>query len=340
MRDRKGSREARPGQRWSRRESLTRTTAAGLTVSLPGWLIGCGDDDCGPRGATPTPTAVPTPTAGPRPLEDCTLQFDLSDTGLEQLEIHVFGSEDDGGRLQEHTAESRAHFRDENPALADVADEDLTHFIEDVTLPSDALQLYWVTGCLQDGEDALGGLNVHVPQQALIALAETAAARGLGQVRTSKMRYYGIGTGQQNVNDLYPDVASFVSPFDTALALLFQQPDLMNINVTQGASILELLQKMPCTGQNPCEDRFIDSLAFDIACAWRATASGRIKVDDPRREIAAWARIVPVIGVNGQPVMDSRGNPAMTYDVSDAIGRTVLSVAQQMRKFILNSAEF
>jgi hypothetical protein len=333
-----GSEGATPVRRWSRREFLAGTTAAGIAVGLPPWLIGCGDDDCGPPAATPTPTAVPTPTAGPRPLEDCTLQFDLSDTGLEQLEIHVFGSEDDGGRLQEHTAESRAHFRNENPALAEVRDEDLTHYIEDVTLPSDALQLYWVTGCLQNGEDALAGLNIHVPQQTLIALAETAAARGLGQVRTAKMRYYGIGARQQNVNDLYPNVASFVTPFDAALALLYLQPDLMNINVTQGASILQLLQTLPCTDQNPCDDPYINTLAFRIASAWPATESGMVNVGG--REVVAWAKLVPVIGEDGQPVLDDTGKRAFSYNISDETGQAIASAAQNLRKAILNSTEF
>src|SRR5262245_15870076 len=55
----------------SRRQFITRTTAAGVTLALPAWLAGCGDDGSSPPGATPTPTAVPTP--GPRPVEDCDL---------------------------------------------------------------------------------------------------------------------------------------------------------------------------------------------------------------------------------------------------------------------------
>src|SRR5262245_30239309 len=82
----------------SRRQFITRTTAAGLTIALPAWLAGCGDD--GSSGAAPTPT--PTPT-GPRPLEDATVNFDFSAAELEDLEIHVWGSEDDGVRLQPHT---------------------------------------------------------------------------------------------------------------------------------------------------------------------------------------------------------------------------------------------
>jgi hypothetical protein len=333
----KGRRRAQRPRGWSRREFLAGTTAAGIVAGLPPWLIGCGSDDDAPRpGATPTPTAIPTPVPGLR--EDCTLHFDLSDTGLEDLEIHAFGSEDDGVRLQMHDGESRAHFRNENPALVEVADEDLTHFIEDVSLPSDALQLYWVTGCLENGEDALAGMNVHVPERVLMALAESAAARGRRHVRSAKMRHYGIGAQGQNLMDLYPNVASFVSIFDTATALLFQQQELLNINLEQGASILELIQSLPCSENDPNCLPFIDTLAFRIANAWPATESGMVEVGG--RMVQAWARVVPVIGVDGQPVLDSEGNPSMSYDVSDEIARTALSTAHEIRNFILNSAEF
>lgn len=320
----------------SRRQFITRTTAAGVTLTLPAWLAGCGDDDSSPS-ATPTPQPTATPT-GPRPLEDSTVNFDFSAAALEDLEIHVWGSDDDGVRLQPHTAESRAHFRNENQSLQDVADSDLTHYVEDVTLPSDALQLYWVTGCLPSGEDVLAGMNIHVPQQVLRALAETAAARGRGQVRTAKMRHYGIGAQQQDMSALYPEVASFVTPFDAALTLLFLQPDLMNLNVAEGASILELLQTLPCTDANPCDDAYINTLAFRIASAWPATESGLVTVGG--REVPAWARLVPAMDVDGNPLLDSSGNPAMSFDVSDEIGATVASVARDLRKFILNSPEF
>src|SRR5262245_24591954 len=321
----------------SRRQFIATTTAAGVTLALPAWLAGCGDDGSSPPGATPTPMPTPTPT-GPRPLEDETVNFDFSGGELEDLEIHVWGSEDDGVRLQPHTAASRAHFRNENPSLQEVADEDLTHYVEDVTLPADALQLYWVTGCLPDGEDVLAGMNIHVPEQALRALAESAAARGRGRVRTAKMRHYGIGARQEDVTDLYADVASFVTPFDAALALLFLQPDLMNLNVTEGASILELLQSLPCTDENPCDDPYINTLAFRIASAWPATESGLVTVGG--RQVPAWARLVPAMDVDGNPLLDSRGDPAMSFDVSDEIGATVAAVARDIRKFILNSPEF
>jgi hypothetical protein len=44
-----------------------------------------------------------------------------------------------------HDDVSRARFRAENPLLSDVPDARLTHFAEAVDLPSDALQLVWVT---------------------------------------------------------------------------------------------------------------------------------------------------------------------------------------------------
>src|SRR5215470_6032776 len=152
------------------------------------------------------------------------------------------------------------------------------------------------------------------------------------------MRHYGIGAQQEDLPELYPDVASFVTPFDAALTLLFLQPDLMNLNVAEGASILELLQSLPCTDENPCDDPYINTLAFRIASAWPATESGLVTVGG--RQVPAWARLVPAMDVDGNPLLDSSGEPAMSFDVSDDIGATVASVARNLRKFILNSPEF
>src|SRR5262245_10548592 len=276
---------------WSRREVLAGTTAAGLTAGLPGWLIGCGaDDGDGARHPPPpTPTATPLPE-GPR--EDCTLQFDLSFGDLDNPCLHVFNSDDDGVRLQPHTDESRAHFRNENPVLADVPDEHLTHFLEDVDLPADALQLFWMTGTVRDSdEDALAGFNIHVPTAVLAAMAQSAPARGRRLVRTAKMRFYNIGVGRSEaelVGD-YPAVASFVTPVDTAAALVFQMPEILNLNLEQGTSILELIQTLPCTGDDPDCLPFLDTLASRIARGWPATVSGFTMFNG--QQVPAWAKL-------------------------------------------------
>ena len=53
--------ERRPRRQLSRREFLAGTTLTGVDLTLPPWLIDCGDDDAGKGGATPSPS--PTATA-------------------------------------------------------------------------------------------------------------------------------------------------------------------------------------------------------------------------------------------------------------------------------------
>src|SRR5262245_40476305 len=340
MRDRKGSRGARPGQRWSRREFLTRTTAAGLTVSLPGWLIGCGDDDCDQLGATPTPLATPTPMPeGPR--EDCTLQFDLSLAPIDDPCLHVFNSDDDMVMLQPLTAESRDHFRDENPMLQGVPDGNLTHFVENVDLPADALQVFWVTGHLRDtGEDVLASVNIHVPTQVLAALAQTAPARGRQLVRTAKMRYYNLGANLEDsrLAEEYPSINSFVTPFDVAKAIVFQQPEIINLNVDTGATVLEIIESLGCQGSpDPNCEPLISTLAFRIANAWPATESGFTMLNG--QQVPAWARLVPIMD-GDRVVLDSRGNPAVSWDISEEIARTAAAAASTIRKLIFDDTQY
>ena len=148
----------------SRREFLAGTTAAGVALGLPSLIAGCGSDDCDPA-APPTPTAMPTAPPGERPRETRTLHFDFSFAELENLRLAALHSTAHGVALTPHDDRTRARFRDRNPLLRNVADERLTHYVEGVDLPSDALQHVWFTGTVPaTGETALAGLIIHVPQ--------------------------------------------------------------------------------------------------------------------------------------------------------------------------------
>src|SRR6185369_8452073 len=122
----------------SRRQFLTGTTLTGVALTLPPWLIGCGSDDGHGSAVTPVPTATPSLTPGARPRERRTLHFDFSYAPLSELQLQAFGSQSHQAPILEHTAESRARFRQLNSALADIPDEHLTHYIEDVDVPADA----------------------------------------------------------------------------------------------------------------------------------------------------------------------------------------------------------
>ena len=147
----------------SRRQFLKSTAAVGLAASVPGLLVACGDDD---GSSAPAPSPTPTPSAGAR--ERRTLQFDLSHNGaLGEARLMVLNSRSYRALLQPHTAASRARFRQLTPELNSVPDANLTHYVEDVDLPADALQLVRVIGTTAGGETALLGAYINIPTSTL-----------------------------------------------------------------------------------------------------------------------------------------------------------------------------
>jgi hypothetical protein len=308
-------RESRPRRDLSRRQFLAGTTLTGVALTLPPWLIGCGDDTHGP-GATPTPTAAPSPTPDTRAREQRTLHFDFSFASLHDLQLQALGSQSHQAPLLEHTTESRVSARQMNPELADVSDERLTHYIEDVDLPSDALQHVWVTGSDADGGGAMAVMHIHVP----------AAARQAAQQRALAAAG-GVGRGDPPpASGVLPGGNDYLTPVSTAVSLVFHNPEIMNLNVDQGATILNLIQTLPCTDDPMCTP-YLGTLAAQIAEKWPATTSG------------GWATLVQVVN-NGQPVTDSQGKPVYRWDVDPGISEAAAAVAAQIKKAIFNDPQF
>ena len=307
----------------SRREFLAGSAAAGVALGLPGWLAGCGDDGDHTPGATLTPTATPTPTA--RLRENRTLHFDLSFAAVTEPRLRVLLSADDGMPLSPHTDETRARLRAENPLLRGVADKRLTHFAEDVDLPADALQHFWITGReAMTGESALLGLQIHVPRAVRRTLAAHARLTGRPRVHTAKVRAYGLGAVADalTLEDLAPTLDEFVTPWDTAAALVFHHHEIMNLNAEQGSTILDLIQTLPCAANDQMCLPFLSTLAFYIAQHWPATT-----------QPGNWATLVPMVDPEtGEPVVDEDGMPiyrtdpaAETIAAAQATIRNVLS---------------
>ena len=310
------SRERRPRHRLSRREFLAGTTLAGVALALPPWLVGCGDDDDRPK-ATPSPT--PSPTPGERPREQRTLHFDFSFSSLHELRLQAIGSQSHQAPILEHTAESRARARQSNSALADVPDERLTHYIEDVDVPADALQHLWVTGSDTEDNAALAVMHIHVPAAARQAAQQRALAAGGGD--------RGGRGGPAPASGVLNGGNDYLTPVSTAVSLVFHNPEIMNLNVDQGATILNLIQTLPCTDDPMCTP-YLGTLATQIAEKWPATTSG------------GWATLVQVTGANGQPIVDGQGKPVYRWDVDPGISQAASAVAAQIKKAIFDDAQF
>ncbi|MBX3025838.1 hypothetical protein KF840_13100 [bacterium] len=301
----------------SRRRFLAEATLAGAALTVPGWLAGCGSDDHGAVRPTATPslTPPPSPTRTPvpaRPRERRTLHFDFSLAPLRDLRLIAVMSESNRAAIVAHTAESRAAARQGDPMLGAVPDERLTHYVADVDLPADALQLLMVTGVDADGRDALAALYVHIPASARPAAAPRTVAAP-------------AGSGLQN---LVIGIPGYITPWDTAVSLVFHGQEIMNLDVAQGAAILNMIESAPCGAADPSCTPYLATLAFDIAAAWPAKTTG------------GWATLVQVTDPNGKPVTDDQGNPAYRYDPDDAVSQSVTSVAQQIKQAIFDDDRF
>lgn len=302
----------------SRRQFLAGTTLTGVALTLPPWLIGCGSDDDHGAAVTPVPTATPSPTPDTRAREQRTLHFDFSFSSLHDLRLQAIGSQSHQAPILEHTAESRGRARQLNPALADVPDERLTHYIEDVDVPADALQHLWVTGSDTEDNAALAVMHIHVP----------AAARQAAQQRALTAGGDRVGRGGPPPASGVPNGGNdYLTPVDTAVSLVFHNPEIMNLNVDQGATILNLIQTLPCTDDPMCTP-YLGTLATQIAEKWPATTSG------------GWATLVQVTGANGQPIVDGQGKPVYRWDVEPGISQAASAVAAQIKKAIFDDAQF
>ena len=177
----------------------------------------------------------------------------------------------------------------------------------------------WVTGSDADGGAAVAVMHIHVPAAARQAAQQRALAAGGGDRvgRGGPAPARGVLTGG---ND-------YLTPLDTALSLVFHSPEIMNLNVDQGATVLNLIQTLPCTNEPMCTP-YIGTLATQIAEKWPATTSG------------GWATLVQVIDANGKPVVDDQGKPAYRYDLDTDILQAVSTVAAQVKKAIFDNPQF
>ena len=175
-----------------------------------------------------------------RPTEVHTLHFDLA---------HVDGSYDfamhislQSYPLQRHDKASRARARTALPFLRCVPDAHLTHYIEDIALPSDAIALIHVTRPMQVGPevaDHLVHMGIHVPAAGHAAAAALARARSvqLWDVHP-KLARFGITADNSTIDPQFPDgINDWQDAVDAATALLFHHPSLVNLNTNQGGMV-------------------------------------------------------------------------------------------------------
>lgn len=310
----------------SRREFLKNTAAVGLAATVPGLLSACGDDD-GSSPAPPSPT--PTPVSGAR--ERRTLQFDLSHNGaIGEAHLVALNSRSYRAQLQPHTAATRQRFRQLTPELNAVPDANLTHYLEDVDLPADALQLVTVLGTTATGNPALLGAYINIPTSTLRDYAAR-AVNGAAPLPVTLMQQYGTAQNANAIGQLLTVTNAYITPLTTAVALCFHHPEVMNLNTMLGANtLIGYIQNLPATCTDPTQGcKFVDPLAFWIATNSPATTTP-----------GGWATLVAQIDANGKPVLDQNGNQVYRYDLTDQTRDQMAAPVREVLQAVFDDPQY
>ena len=172
-----------------------------------------------------------------RPVERRTLHFNLSHTVPDaQHTLHL------GGRrytLRSHTNATRAHYRMRQGLLGYVPDNRLTHYLEEVEFPADAVQSFYVTypSKKPDGPPHLSLMSIHVPQEALDRLILTVDRPGV--LYASKARRLGLGLNTAGPGPAKPkDLADYHDMSDAAKHIVFHHPELISLGTDIPSKIL------------------------------------------------------------------------------------------------------
>jgi CHRD domain len=198
--------------------------------------------------------------------ERSTLHFDLGHVGPDrEYTLHI-GMADHS--LHRHTAQSRASSREQIPLLRVIPDERLTHYA-DVDLPSDAIALRWVTTPkrLASGHvvDHIVHMAISIPSAGR-RYARSRYGKKAGWQIHPKLKRLGVtprelaaalGTTEDNI-PAFPDHIDLIQDAtDAATALLYQHPNLVNLNTDNGGSV-------PSTIVDTCILEAFDENASDL----------------------------------------------------------------------------
>ncbi len=230
--------------------------------------------------------------------EATTMHFDLRHIGPgKQYQFHV-GT--DRYEVKRHTPATLDYFRNLNPALAALTDDQLqavTHFAEGVRLPSKVAQLVYVTYELEKPPTYLPGLAllaIHIPADALRRnrqkqLDET------GKICDPRLDDLKLSAGisEAETLDILDGLDQYKTPREAAIGVVFQHPQLATSNKDTAAVIHSHI----------IEARGLDELADTIASqgqnGWTQTVNSTDKNGNELKWGPLWSRA-------GQPVAQYR----------------------------------
>lgn len=179
-------------------------------------------------------------TIASRSTELRTLHFDLSHTRPGAVHTLHLGAK--RYPLTGHDQESRARFRQATRVLAHVPDEKLTHYVEDLSFPSDSVQSFYIT---HPGEDPqalprISLFSLHVP---LATLERRDKSVQSGSLYASKAARFGSANGNPPLQPLRePDLANYHDLNEAAKVIVFHHPEIICLHPDTAAQALSLVE--------------------------------------------------------------------------------------------------
>jgi hypothetical protein len=247
-----------------------------------------------------------------RPTEQHQLHFAFGARRFanQDLSLHV------GDRtysLQRHSAKTRTTASGDNPFVSLLSESGVSHFV-DAELPRDAIASIQITrSAVIDGQpvDAIVALAIHVPREGRRNELQSELRAGSNDLASlhpklawHRERYGTLKTARPMLSaaaeqpDLLYDV---LNPFDTASALLFYHPSLVNLNAENGGAIPQFILR---------------------ECIGRALQQRSLLVERIRELGAKWSWPVQLMD-DGTPVRDEKGDVIYGIDVDDRVKRVM-----------------
>ncbi len=187
-----------------------------------------------------------------RPNYTTTFHVNLPDkwrTPNTPLTLHANGRE---YAIRAHSSETLGAHRSKNSALAVIPQSHLfgvTHFVENVELPSDAVGLYYVTQPARDPGALIGDMVVaglHIPRQSRAIAARRRLRENQRRRLPAVLAQLGVNPAvleSAEADAILLDAALIPGPLETAKLILFQHPELASVNPEIAADIHEYIDE-------------------------------------------------------------------------------------------------
>ncbi|WP_127529493.1 NHL repeat-containing protein [Paenibacillus kobensis] len=201
--------------------------------------------------------------------------------------------------LKRHNEDSIMKTRSNRPFYRFIPEDRLTHYADELELPSDLVGLMTVTQKVQvDGQllDLPVAMSVHIPDVSFQKMQSAAANQAANGFAHPKLEHYGVDSAllaginePQHPSSLLVQAFTFKEARETAIALLFQHPGLLHLD---GSSEYPAWVHEHLLNQNP----YIQDLALAI-----------YQLKDK------WSEWQTVLDENGEPYKDPDDDSKLLY---------------------------